>query len=228
MSNEKQLTEQESLELITNMIQKVKTSYHERGTSAILWGTVITITSFTNFLELHYGFKLPFDIWLLVLVALIPQIYISISENREIKVKRYQDTACDLVWTAYGISIACLGFYQMIAPQITNKFLETEGQQLLIHYINNSKPNEHIAPFAPSIYSLYIMIYAMPTFVVGLLYKFKPMIFAAILAYIFFFVSLFTQTKYDMLLGAIVAFTSWLIPGIILRRRYLAQKTNNV
>ena len=36
---EKQLTEKESLQLITEMIQKAKANIHERGTSAIMWGT---------------------------------------------------------------------------------------------------------------------------------------------------------------------------------------------
>ena len=38
---EKQITQQESLLLITEMINKAKTSFHENGSSAILWGSII-------------------------------------------------------------------------------------------------------------------------------------------------------------------------------------------
>lgn len=228
MSNEKKLTEQESLELITNMIQRVKTSYHERGTSAILWGAVIFITSLGTYLQMQFNYKLPFDIWLLALVAIVPQIIISIQESKEVKVKRYQDIATNLVWTAYGISIGCLMIYQNIVPSVTTDLLKQEGKQLFIHYLNNSKPDELLTPFAPSFYSLFLMVYAFPTFVVGMLYKFKPMIIGAIITYALFVFSCFTQTKYDMLFGAIAALVCWLIPGLILRSKYLAQKTNNV
>lgn len=228
MSTEKQLTEHESLALITAMIQKVKASYHERGTSSILWGAVITTTSLVTYLQMEYNFRLPFDIWLLALIAIVPQIFISIQESKDVRVKRYQDIATNLVWTAYGISIGCLVIYQNIVPHATTQILKDEGKQLMMHYINNSKPDEVLQPFVPSMYSFFLMIYAFPTFVVGMLYKFKPMIIGAIITYGLFVVSCFTTTKIDMLLGAIAAISCWLIPGFILRSKYLAQKKNNV
>ena len=36
MADQKQMTEQESLDLITNMIQKAKGSYHETGIGSLL------------------------------------------------------------------------------------------------------------------------------------------------------------------------------------------------
>lgn len=228
MSNEKQLTEQESLELITNMIQKVKTSYHERGTSSILWGSVIFITSLGTYLQMQFSYRLPFDIWLLALIAIVPQIYISIKESKEVKVKRYQDIATNLVWTAYGISIGCLMIYQNFVPGVTSNLLKDENIQLVFHYTNNSKADEVAIPFLPSFYSLFLMIYAFPTFVVGMLYKFKPMILGAIITYLLFVLSCFTPNKYDMLFGAIAALVCWFIPGLILRSKYLAQKKKNV
>ena len=40
---EKELNEKESLSLISEMIQKAKSSFHESGTSAILWGSVTAV-----------------------------------------------------------------------------------------------------------------------------------------------------------------------------------------
>ena len=42
MENEN-FSERQSLQLITNMIQKAKHSFHENGTSAILWGSVVNM-----------------------------------------------------------------------------------------------------------------------------------------------------------------------------------------
>ena len=63
MLEEKKLTEQESLELISAMIQKVKNSYHDTGIGSLLWGTVVFIASFVSFLRYRYNFTIGFDIW---------------------------------------------------------------------------------------------------------------------------------------------------------------------
>ena len=79
---EKQLSEKESLRLITEMIQKAKGSFHESGTSAILWGTVVALCGLISFSELQWTFSVGFDIWLLILVAILPQIYIVFREKK--------------------------------------------------------------------------------------------------------------------------------------------------
>ncbi|MBL0270096.1 MAG: hypothetical protein IPP99_15890 [Chitinophagaceae bacterium] len=65
MSEENQLTEKESLELITRMINKAKDACHDTGITAIMWGLVIVICSLVRFAELQFEFRLPFDIYLL-------------------------------------------------------------------------------------------------------------------------------------------------------------------
>ena len=62
MADQKQMTEQESLDLITNMIQKAKGSYHETGIGSLLWGTVVTLASVITYFERTYDFYIGFDI----------------------------------------------------------------------------------------------------------------------------------------------------------------------
>mgnify|MGYP000325993790 CR=1 FL=1 len=222
---EKKLTEQESLQLITSMIQKAKASYYDRGTGSILWGTVVAIASFVTYLQKEYDFKLPFDIFLIVLAAIIPQIIISIKESKDkAKVKKFEDAAIDNVWLIFGVTLFALTFYQNVIGNSTNKLIADEGWQLVKHFTNSNKPDEVIKPFAPSFYSIYLLIYALPTMVTGLAKKFIPMIIGAIVTYVLFIVSCYTSQKYDMLFGAIAAIVCWFIPGIILRRRYIKQK----
>ena len=94
-AEEKTLSEKESLELITTMINKAKNSYHEKGIGPILWGSIITICSLITFFRLQYNFELPFDIWLLTLIALIPQLFFSIRDRKKRKTKSYNDDAMD-------------------------------------------------------------------------------------------------------------------------------------
>ena len=91
MSQENQLTEKESLELITRMINKAKDACHDTGITAIMWGLVIIICSLVRVAELHFGFRLPFDIYILTYIAIIPQIYFSVQEKKRKKARTYDD-----------------------------------------------------------------------------------------------------------------------------------------
>ena len=228
MSNEKKQTEQESLQLITSMIQKAKASYHDKGISAILWGVTIAIASLLSYLQIELNFDFPFDPFLLIIVAIVFQIYISVKESKLNKVTKHEDAAINAVWLTYGISILGLVAYINIVPNVSAQLSKQEGWEFVKHYINNTKPDEILSPFVLSSYSLFILLYAFPTLVTGITKKFVPMIVGAILAYVFFIISCFTALKFDLLLGALAAIVCWLIPGIILRRKFLKLRNNNV
>ena len=82
MEPEKKLTEQESLNLIAMMINKAKDAYHDTGICAVMWGALIAVCSLVRLSEVQFGYRLPFDIYLLTLVTIIPQIFISIKEKK--------------------------------------------------------------------------------------------------------------------------------------------------
>lgn len=227
MAKESAFSEQESLQLIAEMIKKAKGSYHDTGIGSLLWGAVVAIASGVNFLQREYDFKLGFDIWWLVLAAIIPQVYLSIREKKIKKAKQYDDDLIDSVWLVFGISLFAMGFYQNIVPAQTEKFIAQEGWTMMKHYADG-RPDEVIRPFTPSLYSVYILLYAFPTMVTGMVKKFTPMKIGAIITYGLFILSLFTESRYDMLLGSIAALACWFIPGIILRKKYLRQASVNV
>src|SRR5215203_195588 len=107
---DKTLSEKESLDLIANMIAQAKDSYHDTGFSAIMWGIVITVCSLVKLAELQFGFELPFDIYWLTFIAVIPQVFISIREKKRRRVKTYDDIYMGYLWTAFGISIFLMIF----------------------------------------------------------------------------------------------------------------------
>ena len=222
------MSEQESLELISEMIQKAKTSYHDKGISALLWGTVVFIAAIVTFAKEQFGLKLPFDIWFIVLFAIIPQVVISVKESKNRKVINYDDRSVDIVWMVYGITIFGLVAYQNIVPHVAKKLIAEEGWQLMKHMADGSLPDAAITPFTLSATSIFILVYTFPTLITGLIKKFKPMIWGAILSYVFFLASLFTSFKYDMLLSAATALFCWFIPGVILRMKYLKSKAAHV
>src|SRR5687767_9973146 len=110
MEKEKTLTEKESLDLITMMISQAKESNHDTGTSAIMWGAVITVCSLVRLSEIQFNFRLPFDIYYLTILAVIPQVLISIREKKLRRVKTYDDIYMDYVWFGFGICIFLMIF----------------------------------------------------------------------------------------------------------------------
>lgn len=224
-----EISPQESLKLITEMIQKAKAShFHENGTSAILWGSVIGFCGLFSFLKVYYNWNIGgFDVWYLALFALVPQVFISIKESKKQVVKTDRQKAIDAVWTVYGFSIFSLIFYFNVIPSATINLLAHEHTELLVKDLQTNL----IKPWQPYIFSqssLFLLLYALPTMVTGLATGFKPMIIGAAICYGLFIASCFTASKYDILMNGIAGICNWLIPGLILRSRYLKQKNCNV
>ena len=224
MEEQAQLTEKESLDLIAQMIRKAKSSFHESGTSAILWGSVVALAGLINFAEENWNFSIGFDIWLIVLAALIPQIFISVKERKNRKAIAHDSTFMNAIWLVYGISIFALLFYFNIVPWVTDREIKEAGNELLIRNIQTGSL-EHFTPNVFSHFSLLLILYAIPTLATGLGFKFRPMLIGGILCYVFFVTSCFTSTKWDMGLNGLAGIFNWLVPGLILRGRYLKGKS---
>lgn len=218
---EPQLSQQESLQLITAMIQTAKKSIHETGTSSILWGTAIALCGLLSFAERQWNFSMGFDVWLLALIAIIPQVWISIRESRQRRVRTHTDSVLDHVWTVYGLSIFALVLYFNVVPGATENLLAESGRQVVERSGGLEKP---FRSFVASSGSLLLLLYAIPTLITGLAHRFRPMIIGALLCYGFFIASLFTDTRLDMLFNGLAAICNWLVPGLILRSRYLKEK----
>jgi hypothetical protein len=78
--------------------------------------------------------------------------------------------------------------------------------------------------------SLFLMLFGMPTFITGGMFRFKPMIIGGVICWALFGISLYTDLKINMLLMALAALSAWLIPGIILRKKCsrLAQQADGI
>jgi hypothetical protein len=211
MLEEKKLTEKESLDLITMMINKAKESRHETGTTAIMWGIIITVCSLEKLAEIQFGFRLPFDIYLITFLAVIPQVIIKVREKKRRKVTTYDDIYMGYIWLAFGISIFLMIF-------ITNAIFAAWEP------LND---NAQIAPangFYEFIAPLFLLLYGFPTFVTGAACRFKPMLFGGIFCWVCCIATIYTTIKIDLLLIAASAIFAWLVPGIIMERDYRRAK----
>jgi FtsH-binding integral membrane protein len=216
MSNKENFSEQDSLKLITEMINKTKESFHDTGFGPIMWGTVISICGIVSYLSFQFDFVLPFNLWWLSVLALVPQVLFSIRESKRKQVKSYNDIAMDYTWISFGI---CIGILSFVINAIAADLIKSIPNYLDVR--GSFRFYNHTSAF-------YLMLYGIPTFITGGIMKFKPMLFGGIICWVLALVSIFTENKIDMLLIAVAAIVAWLIPGLILNKQYRAAKNGNV
>lgn len=212
---EDKMTGQESLALISQMINKAKDAYKDTGKGAMMWGAVIAICSLVRLCETHFGFKLPFDIYLLTLAALIPQVYLSVKEKKERKVKSYDDAYMNAVWLGFGISIFLL-------IHVINLVFASWGP-VAAEY---KSITGHNSPFRFSEYisPLFLILYGLPTFITGAACRFRPMLWGGLFCWACSIITVYTPYKIDLLLTAFSAIAAWFIPGLIMEKEYQAYK----
>lgn len=190
-------TEQESLELITKMINQAKNHYYESGLGALLWGITNVICYMLTYLSITVkGFHLPFNPFLLMIVTIIVHLYYDRKEKRKQKVKTYTDDIHNYVWTAFAICILIL----TIAGGYTGM-----GFRVL---------------------PVLLLFYGMPTFISGSISKFKPLIIGGVMCWLLAAWAFFVSGAYGCLLVAAGAMAAWVIPGSLLRIKFL--KARNV
>lgn len=212
---DKPISEKESLELITTMINQARNSYHDTGLSALMWGAVIAFCSLVKFTELTFNYRLPFDIYLLTFAAVIPQIIISVREKKQRTVKSYDDAYMDYIWLGFGISILLMIFVlNMMGASwvpVAEEYEKTTGTR------SSFQLYEFVGP-------LFLILYGIPTFVTGTACKFRPMLWGGLLCWVCCVIATFTHAKIDLLLVAFSAIMAWFIPGIIMMKDYKAAK----
>jgi hypothetical protein len=197
MEQEKELTSQESLELITRMISRARRDYFDTGLSGLLWGSVITICGLTTFANYYLQWPALDYVWFLTIAAVAPQIIIVIREGKQRKHRGHDEPLMSSLWISFGISMFLLSYVLAIAPS----------------------PHEA---------AIFLTIYGIPTFTVGIGRNFRPMLYGGLACWIMAILSLYCPYPYVMLYITAGALVAWFIPGLILRKRYLKAKQQHV
>ena len=199
---DQQLSSEESLQLITQMINQARNNYYESGLGALLWGfTNLICFTLAYLMETVKGFNFPFNPFCLMFITFILQFYFDRKEKKYKKVTTITDDVHHYVWFAFGISVIIL----TVAGGLAN-----------IGYV---------------VMPLLLLLFGIPTFISGCISKFKPFIIGGIFCWILCIVALFYKSNFTYLLVALGAGIAWIIPGFILRARFLrtiAKRKNGV
>lgn len=190
-SEEINMTETESLQLITSMINKAKNRFSETGLLYLLWGWLILICCVVQFVSIHYfNYPRAYYIWYSTWLLLIYQFFYLRKRKRNRKVKVYTSEIIGFVWLVFIITYALLVFILIYIKAFTG--------------IN------------PSI----LVTYGMPTFLSGIILKFKPLIIGGICCWLLAIASPFADYDYQFLLMAFAVIAAWIIPGYLLKAKF--------
>jgi len=188
---DKSLSEQESLQLISKMINKAKNHYYESGLGALLWGFTNLICFTLAWLDATMKwFNMPFNPFYLMIITFILQFYFDRREKKYRVAVTYKDEAHTYIWLAFGISVLVL--------TIAGAFAD-------IGYIT---------------LPLLLLLFAMPTFISGCINRFSPFVIGGIICWLLCIICFFYKSYNTYLIVALGAVVAWIIPGFILRTRF--------
>ncbi|PZP48783.1 MAG: hypothetical protein DI598_09395 [Pseudopedobacter saltans] len=189
---EKQITEIESIQIIQQMIDRAKNSIVDKGTWPIYWGALITFCSLFVFVEVKLQHFISFDIFLLTIPAMVIQLIVIFYQKNKSKNKP----------KPIGLSQKAIA-YTWIAFAVS---------MLLVSFT----PEGNNA-------TVYFVLYGIPTFATGGIINFKPMTIGGIVCWLCALIVIVFKidSSIKLLLVSVCSISAWLIPGIILRSRYL-------
>src|SRR5438094_4640371 len=104
MEEEKQLSERESLQLISRMIHEAKGYFYESGIAALVYGFTILVCSILTYLMEKDFISFPFHPFYILVPVFFIQGWIQYKEEKKKKAKTFTDEAIDYVWMGFFIS----------------------------------------------------------------------------------------------------------------------------
>jgi hypothetical protein len=185
-NEEKLMTGEESLRIITEMINRTKTNICQSSFHLLLWGWLVFFCSLSEYLLFKFtDYASPWNVWFLV----IPGVFVSMGygflKGRKERVYTYGTALYMWTWIGYLFSAIVL-------------FVLTYNRM-------------------ESFSALILTLTAVPTFISGIILKFRPLIIGAITFWIFALVSHFAGPDIAPLAVPLAMLTGYLIPGYMLK-----------
>jgi FtsH-binding integral membrane protein len=185
---------QQSLTIIQTMIETARNQFSENGHLYLLWGWIVFICSVAEFILLSvFKYQHHYIVWMLTWVALIYQIFYLVKEKRRERVKTYTHSIIGFVWITFVILMFLFAFLF--------------GNGLGENYYRMISPG-------------FLALYGMPTFLSGVILRFKPLVIGGVGCWLLSIIALYIPYDFQLLLLSAAMIIAWIIPGYMLRARY--------
>lgn len=143
---EKEITNQESLQLIMNMINQAKVNVQQSSFHLLLWGWIVSIASFTHYyLMMYSSVPHPEFAWMITLPGVVASGIFGFIHGRKATIHTYADWINFMTWMGFLISMVLIQvfFYQQGSAI---------GILILVFMGNAVFLSGHILKFKPLIY----------------------------------------------------------------------------
>lgn len=187
--NDKNLTHDESLQIIQSMILTAKNRITENGFHFLLWGILVIIASITQYVLLVSGSGIQSNLsWMVMPVIGLPIAFVyEYRRNRKVRTQGHIDGWYKYLWLGFGITLIIM---------------------VLISVIQHMSP----IPFI-------LAIVGFATFVSGSIYKFSPLVFGGIIFWIASLLCIVFPGPEQLLINAISTLAGYILPGILLWKK---------
>src|SRR6266700_3173502 len=183
MQDEQEITQQESLAIIQSMINKAKSRFSENGHLYLFWGWLVLICNVSQFVLLHFMHSSRHYMVLFVCWAAVIYQMFYFSKKRRLKtVRTYTDEIIKYVWIVFLVNIIL----------VTIVFGQVLGEK---YYLM----------MGPVMF----VIYAVPTFLSGVILRFKPLIIGGCSCWLIAIAALFIEGDYQLLLVSVAMIFAW-------------------
>jgi hypothetical protein len=187
-NEEKMMTGEESLKIITDMINRTKSTICQGSFYLLFWGWLVFFCSLSEYLIRKLtDYASPWNVWLLVIPGIFVSMIYGFVKGRKAKIHTY--TGSIYMWTWFGFLASSVVLYAVIW-----------GNWDL---------------FSP----LILTLVAVPTFISGIILRFRPLIIGAVSFWIFALISRFAGPEIAPLAVPVAMLTGYLIPGYMLKRK---------
>jgi FtsH-binding integral membrane protein len=188
----------EQLAIIESMIKKAKNQFSENGHLYLLWGWAVFICSSVQFILLNFvHYEKHYFVWFGLWLILIYQFfYLKNKRNRQ-RVRTYTDEIVGFVWIAFFILMILFLFLYARAFESDKYYLY--------------------------IFPAFLALYGMPSFLSGIILKFRPLITGGIGCWFLSVIATFIPAEYHLLLISLAMIIAWIIPGYLLRKKFKKQ-----
>jgi hypothetical protein len=125
-NNEKMMTGEESLKIITEMINKTKVNVSQGSFHLLFWGWLIFAISLSEYLLTNFtGFSHPYYVWMLVIPGIFVSMVYGFINGRKALVHTYAEMLYMWTWMAFL-------FAAIVLFIIHSRSLETVAPYILL------------------------------------------------------------------------------------------------
>lgn len=186
--SDKELTKDESLDLIMDMIGQAKRNIAKGGSFYfLLWGWVVMLANLGHYLLDKFDlYDQPHIVWVITIPAGIVSTIYGARQGRNARVKNHLDRLYGLLWISVAVSVLTL--------------------LLFVGDVNTN------------VNAIMLLFSGLGTIMSGFMLRFKPLILGGIALWISSIIAFTLPITDQYLVGTFGVFAGYLIPGYLLKR----------